>query len=73
MSLTIVFPGQGSQYVGMGKDLIERYPEARDMFDVANEKLGRDLAKICAEGPEDVLTQTENAQVGLFFSFSNFT
>ena len=66
MSITIVFPGQGSQFVGMGKDLVETFPEAKALFDEANELLGRDIAKICFEGPEDELIKTENAQVGLF-------
>lgn len=66
MSVTIVFPGQGSQYVGMGKDLVDTFPETKALFEEANELLGRDIAKICFEGPEDELTKTENAQVGLF-------
>jgi [acyl-carrier-protein] S-malonyltransferase len=57
-----VFPGQGSQAVGMGKDLIEHSPEAQEVFAIANATLGFDLARLCFEGPEDELTATENAQ-----------
>lgn len=64
--LALVFPGQGSQFVGMGKDLYETFPETRDVFDRANEILGFDLKKICFEGPEEILKQTENTQPALF-------
>ena len=62
----LLFAGQGAQVVGMGKDLAEKYPLARALFDRANETLGYDLAQICFEGPEDALIQTENAQPGIF-------
>ena len=62
----LLFAGQGAQVVGMGRDLAERYTEAQTLFDRANEVLDYDLAKICFEGPEDLLTQTENAQPGIF-------
>ena len=52
--------------VGMGRDLAEKYPAARALFARANETLGYDLTQICFEGPEDALTQTENAQPGIF-------
>jgi len=60
-----VFPGQGSQEVGMGKDLIKNYKEANELFNVANIALkdeGFDLKKLCLEGPEEELTKTINAQ-----------
>jgi [acyl-carrier-protein] S-malonyltransferase len=62
----LLFAGQGAQAVGMGKDLAEKYPSARALFDRANEVLGYDFAQVCFEGPEDALTQTENAQPGIF-------
>ena len=58
----LVFPGQGSQYVGMGRDLYERYPVARDVFDQADAILAIPLSRLCFEGPEAELTDTLNAQ-----------
>ena len=60
-----LFPGQGSQLVGMGKDLIEASPAARDVFARADAALGEPLSKIILEGPEDQLTLTANAQPAL--------
>lgn len=57
-----LFPGQGSQAVGMGKDLFERFPIARRTFDEADEALGKKLSQLCFEGPEDQLRLTENTQ-----------
>jgi [acyl-carrier-protein] S-malonyltransferase len=62
----LVFAGQGSQTVGMGKDLAEKFPSARAWFDRANAALGYDLAATCFNGPETELTKTENAQPGIF-------
>jgi [acyl-carrier-protein] S-malonyltransferase len=62
----LLFAGQGAQVVGMGKDLAEQFPSARNWFDRANAALGFDLAKICFDGPETELTKTENAQPGIF-------
>jgi [acyl-carrier-protein] S-malonyltransferase len=62
----LLFAGQGAQAVGMGKDLAEKFPAAKNWFDRANAALGYDLAKICFEGPETELTKTENAQPGIF-------
>ncbi|MFM7805279.1 MAG: ACP S-malonyltransferase, partial [Verrucomicrobiota bacterium] len=61
-----LFAGQGAQSVGMGKDLAEAFPTARALFDQARAVLGYDLPAICFEGPEAALTQTENAQPGIF-------
>ncbi len=62
----LLFAGQGSQTVGMGRDLCERFDVCRQLFARANEVLGRDLRKICFEGPEELLTKTDNAQPALF-------
>ena len=69
----LLFAGQGAQVVGMGKDLAEKHPSAQALFNQANETLDYDLAQVCFEGPEDALTQTENAQPGIFLvSWSAF-
>ena len=60
--IALVFPGQGSQQVGMGRDLWEQVPEARAVFEEGSQSLGIDLALLCFEGPEDALTLTANAQ-----------
>ena len=57
-----IFPGQGSQSVGMGKALSEASPAAREVFQEVNEALGQHLFRLMSEGPEDQLTLTENAQ-----------
>jgi len=57
-----LFPGQGAQYVGMGKDLAEAYPEARALYDQADAILGFALSEICFEGPEERLTATDISQ-----------
>ena len=62
MKIAFVFPGQGSQYVGMGKDLYENSAIARRIFEEANDVLGYDLKKMCFEGPEDELKITYNTQ-----------
>ena len=59
------FPGQGSQAVGMGKDLAAAYPEARAVFQEVDEALGQRLSAIMFEGPDDILRLTENAQPAL--------
>jgi [acyl-carrier-protein] S-malonyltransferase len=57
-----LFPGQGSQRVGMGRELYENSPAARAVFEETDSVLGFPLTKLCFEGPEDALRQTENAQ-----------
>jgi [acyl-carrier-protein] S-malonyltransferase len=61
-SIALLFPGQGSQAVGMGKDLAEKYPIARQTFEEANEALGYKLSQLCFEGPEEELRLTEITQ-----------
>ena len=61
-----LFPGQGSQKVGMGKDLVERHPHLRDMFARADDALGFPLTKLCFEGPDEELVQTQNTQPAIF-------
>lgn len=60
-----VFPGQGSQHVGMGKDLAETYPIARETFATADSVLGFDLTSICFEGPEEKLKETRYTQLAI--------
>lgn len=62
MKTGLVFPGQGAQFVGMGKSLLERYAEARDVFTEADDRLGFSLTKLCLEGPEDELRLTYYTQ-----------
>lgn len=64
-SYAFTFPGQGSQAVGMGKELAAAYPEARAVFQEVDEALGQRLSAIMFEGPEDILRLTENAQPAL--------
>jgi [acyl-carrier-protein] S-malonyltransferase len=65
MKRAFVFPGQGSQAVGMGRSLAEAYPAARDLFDEVDEALSQPLSRLMFEGPEGDLTLTENAQPAL--------
>ena len=62
IKVAYVFPGQGAQWVGMGRDLYQNFDSAKAVFDQADEALGFHLSKLCFEGPEDVLLQTINAQ-----------
>jgi [acyl-carrier-protein] S-malonyltransferase len=65
MTIAWLFPGQGSQTVGMGRDLITESPAAKAVFDQADQTLGFPLSRYCFEGPEKDLTATENAQPAL--------
>lgn len=61
-TIALLFPGQGSQAVGMGKELAEKYPVARQTFEEADDALGYNLSALCFEGPEDQLRMTEITQ-----------
>jgi [acyl-carrier-protein] S-malonyltransferase len=63
--LAFLFPGQSSQYPGMGRELSEKFPAARAVFDEADKALGLPISRICFEGTEDELRQTENTQPAL--------
>lgn len=63
--LAVVFPGQGAQYVGMGQDVYQRFPAARQVFEEASEAVGFDVARLCFEGPEAQLRLTEFQQPAL--------
>ena len=60
--IAFIFPGQGAQYVGMGKDIVEKYEIAADIFTKASNAVGYDMKKLCFEGPEEELIKTENTQ-----------
>ncbi len=66
MDIVLLFPGQGSQKPGMGKDLAEAFPVARGIFGEVDAALGTDLSRLCFAGPADELTLTRNAQPALF-------
>ena len=65
MSLAFLFPGQGSQAIGMGVELAEAFAPAREVFQEVDDALGQKLSKLMREGPEGDLTLTENAQPAL--------
>ena len=64
--IAFVFPGQGSQYAGMGKELVQVYPASKDIFDEADANLDKKISSLCFEGPEEALNQTVNTQLAMF-------
>jgi len=64
--LAFLFPGQGSQYVGMGKEFFDRFAIARETFEEADEQLGRPLSRLIFEGPLSDLTLTKNSQIAIY-------
>jgi len=65
MKTAFVFPGQGAQYAGMGRELCEKFPAARQAFDEADAALDFPISRLCFDGPEDDLKLTENTQPGI--------
>lgn len=65
-NIAFLFPGQGAQYVGMGKDFFENFSISKALFEEANDILHFDLSKVIFEGPENLLKQTVNSQVAIF-------
>jgi|YNPNPStandDraft_1061719.scaffolds.fasta_scaffold20020_3 [acyl-carrier-protein] S-malonyltransferase len=65
-NLAVVFPGQGCQFVGMGAELYQRSPEARAVYDRADETLGFSLSRLCFEGPQEALNDTANTQPAVY-------
>ena len=64
--IAFVFPGQGAQYVGMGRDAYDSHPRVRELYSKAQKILGFDLARICFEGPAEVLVKTQHTQPAIF-------
>ena len=67
-AFALLFPGQGAQSVGMGKELAAAYPAAKARFDEADAILGYSISQLCWEGPADQLTRTEHCQPALYVS-----
>lgn len=73
MKIAFIYPGQGAQYPGMGKELAESFPEAMDVFNRANEILNMDIKTLCFQGPQDQLNITENTQPVILTTSLAFT
>ncbi|GGM21147.1 malonyl CoA-acyl carrier protein transacylase [Paraliobacillus quinghaiensis] len=71
--VAFIYPGQGSQHVGMGEDLYQTHSLVKELFDQANITLDKNITKLMFEGPEEVLTQTENAQPALLLTSAAIT
>ncbi len=63
--IAFIFPGQGAQFVGMGKDLYDNYEKAKEIFEFANDVLNKSITDLCFNGPEEALKQTINTQPGI--------
>ena len=66
MKIGYIFPGQGTQVIGMGKDIYEKYQEAKEVYEHASDILGIDVKKLCFESTEEELTKTENTQISIY-------
>ena len=66
MKIAFLFPGQGAQVVGMGKDFYNSFSIAKEVFQEADDILGRNLSSIIFNGPESTLTETKNSQTGIY-------
>ena len=65
MRIAFLFPGQGAQFIGMGKDICEKYEEANKIYEEAGKILGIDIKHMCFEGTEEELNKTQNTQIGI--------
>ena len=65
MKIAFMFPGQGSQYSGMGKDIYDEYEEVRNLYNKASIILEKDIAKLCFDSSKEELAKTENAQLAI--------